>query len=198
MNRRQEATEETRRLIISSARSLFAERGYAKTRVEDIAGQAGVAPVTVYTSVGGKRGILRVLVDVWTTSPIRNKAAARIAVETNPETILKDVAVTMRRMREEFADIIYAMHDAAPFDPSVAEVLAIATERYRGSCRMVATRLDALNGLRPGVSIQRAADLLWFYFGYWSWYTLHSENGWSYKAAEEWLFRAARETLLNE
>jgi AcrR family transcriptional regulator len=166
--------------------------------VDDIAEQAGVAPVTVYTSVGGKRGILRALVDVWTTSPIRNKAAARIAVETDPETILKDVAVTMRRMREEFADIIYAMHDAAPFDASVADALAIATERYRGSCRMVATRLHTLDGLKSGVAIERAADLLWFYFGYWSWFTLHSENGWSYKTAEKWLFQAAKEALLNE
>jgi len=39
-------------------------------------------------------------------------------------------------------------------------------------------------------------DILWFYFGYASYFTLHDENGWSYERAERWLAdQACRELL---
>ena len=63
MNLRKQYAEETRKSILRAARRLFAERGYVKTRVEDIAALAGVAEVTVYTSAGGKSGILQALVE---------------------------------------------------------------------------------------------------------------------------------------
>jgi hypothetical protein len=106
------------------------------------------------------------------------------------------MARTMRSMREEFADIIYAMHDAAPFDDAVARNLEVATQRYRGSCLMIAQKLERLDALRPDVSVDRACEVLWFYFGYWSWFTLHNENKWSYEDSERWLLDAASAAIL--
>jgi hypothetical protein len=41
-----------------------------------------------------------------------------------------------------------------------------------------------------------AVDVLWFYFGYASYFTLHDDNGWSYARAERWLAdQACRELL---
>ena len=198
MNLRKQYAEETRRSIIKAARKLFSERGYLKTRVEDIASLAGVAAVTVYTSVGGKSGILQALIEIWTLSPIRNAAALSIEASENPKQILEIVGRTMRSMREEFADIIYALHDAAPFDAAVAKYLEVATQRYRGSCLMVAEKLKSLDALRPGLSVNQARDVLWFYFGYWSWFTHREENGWSYDDAERWLVDAVTQALLKE
>ena len=198
MNLRKQYAEETRRSIIKAARKLFAERGYAKTRVEDIASLAGVAAVTVYTSIGGKSGILQALIEIWTLSPTRNAAALSIDASENPRQILEIVGRTMRSMREEFADIIYALHDAAPFDAAVAKYVEVATERYRGSCLMVAEKLKSLDALRPDLSVNQARDVLWFYFGYWSWFTHCEENGWSYDDAEQWLVDAVTRALLKE
>ena len=38
--------------------------------------------------------------------------------------------------------------------------------------------------------------MLWFYFGYSSYFTLHDDNGWSYRRAERWLAGQARRELL--
>lgn len=197
MTLRHQYAADTRNAIIAAARKLFAERGYTKTRIEDIASMAGVAAVTVYSSVGGKSGILRALVDTWTGSPIRNEAAQRIELSVDPVNILEIAAETIRCMREQFADIIYAIHDAATFDAAAEENLKIATARYRGSCMMIAQKLETLKALKQDLSAEQARDILWMYFGYWSWYTLHNENGWSYAESEQWLLQAAKTALLH-
>jgi AcrR family transcriptional regulator len=196
LGKRAQYAEETRQSIIRAARQVFAENGYAKARVEEIAKSAGVAAITVYTSVRGKRGLAQLLFDIWVGSPIRAAGAEQIAASSDPVEILDITARVMRRMREEYADIIYTMHDAAPHDSAVAEGLQKATERYQGSCRWVAERIKETGGLRDGLSVDEAGEVLWFYFGYWSWYTLHNENGWSYERSEAWLLAAVRSAIL--
>jgi AcrR family transcriptional regulator len=50
--------EQTRHRILESAGRLFARQGYARTTIADVAADAGVAPETIYVSLGGKRGLL--------------------------------------------------------------------------------------------------------------------------------------------
>ena len=63
-----EPSERTRDAIIAAARRLFAEQGYAQTKVEEIARLARVAPITVYSAAGGKIGLLRALMEIWSTA----------------------------------------------------------------------------------------------------------------------------------
>ena len=198
MKRRQKTAEETRQNIITAGRKLFTDRGYAQSRVEDIAALAGVAPVTVYASTGGKVGILQALIESCGRFQVQIGFDKRVAKEADADVILIDCAHTMRLVREEFEDVIYAMHDAAPSDKVVADMLMQATERYRGVCTLVAARLMQINRLRGNLSVSNAADLLWFYFGWWSWYTLHNENGWGYNEAEDWLLASVRVSLLDD
>jgi hypothetical protein len=74
--------------------------------------------------------------------------------------------------------------NTAPHDSTVADLLAPATELYRATTLAVAKRIASLGGLRPGVDVELAADALWFYFGYASYFTLHDDNGWTYERAE--------------
>ena len=60
----------------------------------------------------------------------------------------------------------------------------------------MAARLEELGSLRPGVDAAQAADVLWFYFGYDSYFTLHDESGWDYARAERWLVAQATRALL--
>jgi AcrR family transcriptional regulator len=196
LGKREQYAEETRQTIISAARQAFAEKGYAKTRVEDIARLAGVATITVYSSVGGKSGLARLLIDIWTSAPTRTLARERILKCEDPTEILRIVATMSRQMREQYADIIYTLHDAAPYDEVLARSLDEAALRYRDSCRLIVERLAKTKGLKANVTRQKATDILWFYFGFWSWYTLHDENGWGYERSEKWLLSAARSALL--
>ena len=63
-NLRERRAQLTRDEILRAARRLFAERGYARTSVRDIAQAAGVSPQTVYDSVGSKQALVSRLNDL--------------------------------------------------------------------------------------------------------------------------------------
>jgi len=196
LTRREEYAQATRQAIIDAARQLFAERGYFATKVDDIAAEARVAPATVYAGGGGKRGLLDELIRIWTTDPIVEATITDIGASSDPVEIIREVSSVVRRMREEFADVMRLLLTTAPHDSNVAEQLRGATDVYRGAFVPIAQRLSDLGALRPGLDVEQAVDLLWFYFGYASLFTLHNDNGWSYERAEQWLAdQACRELL---
>jgi hypothetical protein len=61
---------------------------------------------------------------------------------------------------------------------------------------LVAERLHDLDALRSGLTVKQACDVLWFYFGSWSWFTLQTENKWSWDDTEKWLLSVASNALL--
>ena len=63
LSRRQEYAEATWRAVVTAARELFGEAGYSRTTVQQIARRARVSPATVYAQCGGKRGLLKTLMD---------------------------------------------------------------------------------------------------------------------------------------
>ena len=56
-------TEDKRRCILSAALDCFEERGFAATRMEDIARSAGVAKGTIYNYFKGKEELLHALAE---------------------------------------------------------------------------------------------------------------------------------------
>jgi AcrR family transcriptional regulator len=195
-SRRQEYAEATRQAIVDAARKLFAERGYFATTVNAIAKEARVAPATVYAVTGGKQGLFDELIKVWTTGPIVEATTTRIVTSTDPVGIIRDVATGTRTMREDWEDIVRLLKATAPHDKAVAERLQQATEVYRAAFLPVAEQLAKLGALKPGMTPADAVDVLWFCFGYSSYFTLHDENGWSYERAERWLADLACRELL--
>jgi len=55
--------KERREQLLDVGRSLFAERGYDGTSVEEVAARAGVSKPVVYEHFGGKEGLYAVVVD---------------------------------------------------------------------------------------------------------------------------------------
>jgi AcrR family transcriptional regulator len=55
--------KERREQLLDVGRSLFAERGYDGTAVEEVAARAGVSKPVVYEHFGGKEGLYAVVVD---------------------------------------------------------------------------------------------------------------------------------------
>jgi hypothetical protein len=133
-------------------------------------------------------------------------AAAFFTIAFGLVDYVADLTMQQLRVLEEFhagmqAAIVglgttYFMQDAAPHDPEVRRSLAVATGRYRNFFMVIAEHMAKLDYLRPELTLQDAADLFWFYFGYWGYYTLHNENGWAYERAEKWLSKAAQSALL--
>lgn len=78
---------ERREQLIVVARSLFAERGFDGTSVEEVAARAQVSKPVVYEHFGGKEGLYAVVVDREVTT-LDNAIMAAIAV---PATSYREV-----------------------------------------------------------------------------------------------------------
>jgi AcrR family transcriptional regulator len=196
LRRREEYAQATRQAIVDAARRLFSERGYFSTKVDEIAALARVAPATVYAVSGGKHGLLNTLIQIWATAPVAAATIESIETMDDPAAILRTVAATCRRMREEFGDIIRVAITTAPHDQAVFQSLAGATAQYRQAFVPIAQRLLELGALHDAMDVNQAVDVFWFYFGYAGLFTLHDDNGWSYERAEEWLCDQANCALL--
>ena len=77
----------TRRAVLATAGQLFADRGYQRTSMKDIAAGAGVSVETVYGYFGAKAGLLKELLDVTVAgddAPANSNPAANPRVAVNP------------------------------------------------------------------------------------------------------------------
>src|ERR1700691_4037994 len=113
VSRREEYAETTNRAIADAARKLFTERGYFATKVDDIAALARVAPATVYAVSAGKLGLLRTLMDIWTTAPVVEATVRSVDELDDPGAILRLVAATCCGMRKEYGDIMRVILNTA-------------------------------------------------------------------------------------
>ncbi|MGK8486354.1 TetR/AcrR family transcriptional regulator [Nocardia asiatica] len=174
---------------------MFARQGYFATTVDEIAKQARVAPATVYAVGGGKQGLLRTLVDLWSEAPVVAETLERQETLTDPGEIVRHAAATVRSMRENYGDIMRVVLATAPHNAEASDALRIATKRYRDAIAALALRLNEVGGLPPDTTVEQATDILWFYFGYSGYFTLVDDNGWTFDRAERWLAEQALAAL---
>ena len=76
---RDRQAEATHQLLISAARELFAERGYAATSVEEIIRRAGVARGALYHHFAGKDALFRAVYDEVQAETASRVVAAALA-----------------------------------------------------------------------------------------------------------------------
>ncbi|MCM3005258.1 TetR/AcrR family transcriptional regulator [Priestia koreensis] len=65
MNKKQQASEQTKKLILDKATILFSERGYASTSIEDIVSSTGVSKGNIYYHFGNKENLFLKLLNDW-------------------------------------------------------------------------------------------------------------------------------------
>lgn len=82
-NRRRRDPEERRAEILAAALALFSERGFAATRIEDVATRAGIAKGTVYLHFPDKETLFISLASGM-ASPILERMGAMVAHEDVP------------------------------------------------------------------------------------------------------------------
>jgi AcrR family transcriptional regulator len=193
-SRRAEYAEVTRQAIIAASRELFVAKGYVKTTVNEIARSARVAPATVYAVGGGKQDLLRTVIRDGAADCTIGPTMTAVTDATDPDEVLR---LTVRATRESFAawaDLMRVVADTAPHEPAAAESLSLVQASQRASLASAARRLESLGALRMGVP--EATDVLFYYLGNASYFTLTGDNGWTLECAERWLLEAVRRALL--
>ena len=196
--RREEYPELTRRAVLEAARQLFAERGFFQVKVDEIAAASRVSPATVYAQCGGKHGLLRSLMDSWTTDIQIGENEQDIQASADPAIVLRTLTEGYRFMHEKWGDVITIVLDVAPHDEEAAAILATAQERHRRSLAKTCRHLAAIDGLRDGVDAAAAARLITYFYGIDGLARAERILGWPVARANEWLLTQTSAAVLRQ
>jgi AcrR family transcriptional regulator len=199
---RQAQSEETRHRILAAARELIVERGYRGAKIADIARQAGVHVDTVYELAGRKPVLLRELIERAISgmdapvSPEERDYVKAIRAEPDPAGKLAVYARAMRAIQARMAPLALALRDASSTEPEAATVWREISDRRAQNMRLLAADVAAAGGLRPGMTVDDAADVLWVTNSADVYVLLTVERGWSPERYERWLAETWRRLLL--
>ena len=200
--RRRAAARQTRLAILAAARSLFLDRGYARTTMAAIAEAAGVSVETLYLSVGPKAAIVRHLVETalsGTEEPVPGPErdwVREFVAEPDPRLKLRlHAAPAIRRLHERLAPLWAVVVEAAPGDSELRALVGELEQRRLQHMRLMARHLADEGGLRPSLSVEMAADILWVTNST-EFHGLLARRGWDPDVLEGWLADAWIRLLL--
>ncbi len=194
---RERKAQLTRDEILRAARHLFAERGYARTSVRDIAQTAGVSAQTVYDSVGSKQALVSSLNDLIDTEAGIPGLARAAAESDDPQELAATNARITRSILEHCGDIVHALVTGAAAEPELAAVLAEGQRRHvEGAGRIVGLlrRLDALGPIDPDEAAETLAVVTDIRFAL----VMQESYGWSLDRLESWMAETSRRLLLGQ
>ncbi len=92
--------KERREQLLDIGRSLFAEKGFDATSVEEIAAKAGVSKPVVYEHFGGKEGLYAVVVDREMRA-LLDAITGALTSSGHPRELLEQAALRAARLRRD-------------------------------------------------------------------------------------------------
>ena len=199
---RRQAAARTRSAILDAARELFAERGYSATPMTAIADRAGVALDTVYSSVGRKPALARLLIETAISGtgeavPAEQRdyvQAIRAAPDASSKIAVYAAAVTAiaPRLAPVLAIIQQAVHD----EPELARLWNQIAERRAANMRLFVADLASVASLR--LDPDQAADIVWATNSAEMYQLLVGQRGWTPERYERYLADTWHRMLLAE
>ncbi|MFC8436423.1 TetR/AcrR family transcriptional regulator [Streptomyces sp. NPDC057253] len=186
----------TRQEVVKTARKLFAEHGYTQTTVERIAREARVSPATVYAQCRGKEGLLRTLMDIWTTSPTVERIIVDSLAPPTGRAKLEVLAEGYFDIRAEAGDIVRIVERAAASSPATREFLDIANQRHIEALETIVRGIAADGDLAEGLSIEDTAKIIYFHFRIPQIDLAVEEFGWGVDRTKKWLFERVAAAIL--
>ena len=150
-------SERAHQAILTAARQLLIEKGFAAMRLEHVAARAGVGKATIYRRWASKEALAQDL--------LTQLAAPHIAVADSGNTrdeLLAAVTNPMRAVSEtEFGPVISAMLSQIASDPSIGDPFrATVVEARRAEITRVIERGIARGDLRADADVGVATELL--------------------------------------
>ena len=158
---------ETRRQIANAARDLFFERGYSGTSIDAIAQAAGVAPETVYATFSNKRNILSHLMDIsigGDDQPIRlidRPEPQAVLQDTDPHRQIRMFSQGITGILARVAQLFEIMRSAAKTEKEIEDLLQHMLKERMENMTMVVGQIAAHGGLREGMEVSKAAEMIW-------------------------------------
>jgi AcrR family transcriptional regulator len=152
----------TRRRLASSARRLFAERGYAATTIEAIAQDAGLAVQTFYATYGSKRAVLFALLDEMDRAADVPGLLEQLHQADGDWSRQLEALVDFNvRLFSGSIDVLEVLRAAGAADPDLAAVARAGDDRRRAGQAPIVRAWAQAGALRADLDETTAADILW-------------------------------------
>jgi AcrR family transcriptional regulator len=164
---RKDQARATRRRIIDASLARFVSEGYAATTLESIAADAGVSVQTVYFHFGSKRNVLKEGVDILAVGddlpiPLLERPwMQELHATPDPARALQLWLDASREIFERISPLMRIIRDAAGADPEMAAQWDTNRQQRVTAHRALAEALAAKGGLREGIDVPAATDVLY-------------------------------------
>ena len=198
---RRERAAATQWRIVKAAYTLFCEQGYTGTTMAQIGEASGMAVQTVYFvfhtkaallsrayefAVGGEHERLPPHLQPWYTA---------MASEPNLTHALRHLVTGVGEIMRRVTPLVLAARVAADGDPDTARIVAFHEDLRASGYREVLELLRAKADLRPGLTVERATDLLLLLIGMDAYHVLVESRGWSHEEWVDWTVSTVAEQL---
>jgi AcrR family transcriptional regulator len=199
---REETAELTRARIRESAARLFVEHGFVATTVKQVAAAAGVAERTVYAAFPSKADLFSEVLGVATVGddlpvPVAERAEFRAAFgERDHHRALQLIVDYGTTLLERAGPLIITSIESAGADPDMRR---IADEGAHATAVNLGAFVHALadhGGLRPGLEVQQAADILTVLSSPHVHHLLRHDRDWTVERYRDWLLDTLSRALL--
>ncbi|QNG18552.1 TetR/AcrR family transcriptional regulator [Rhodococcus triatomae] len=196
---REEAARVTRARIRDAAAALFVEHGYVGTTVRHVAERAGVAGRTVFTVFpGGKSELFHAAYDeALARSGARQETDVRLdtVATTGVDRILDEMTGYSVDLLERAGALMLVAIESAGADEEMREFARQAAADTAANAMTLAEGLAAHALLRPEISVQHAADVLFTVVSPQVHALLRRECGWDVETYRSWVTRTLRASL---
>jgi AcrR family transcriptional regulator len=196
------AAARTRLAVVSAARQAFEERGWAGTRMRDVAQSAGVSQKTVEAAFGTKAALLEAAVDyairgdVETVPMPQREAIREMERAADAATMLDLHARHLRVVNVRSALIASVVEQAATADPAVEALWAQMTQNREFAVGWAADTLMKKRGRRPRLTRDQVRTVFWVALDWETYRTLTERAGLDAEGYESWLKGYYRAMLL--
>jgi AcrR family transcriptional regulator len=189
--------------VLVAAHELFVAQGYEATTVEQIAARAGVSKPTVFTSVGSKQALLKVVREVAMAGddepvPVPQRPGVqRILAAPGAAEAVVAVAAHVTQLVARYADVEEVLRGAAAGeDPELRALWEMGEQQRRAGAALLLGLVSSEGPLRPRLSAERAADVLSHLMAPDGYRRLVHECGWSDEEYAVWLAEVVAAQLL--
>jgi AcrR family transcriptional regulator len=202
-DRRTAQSQDTKQRILEAARQLLMAKGYRATTVAQVARAAGVHHDTIYALVGRKPEILRELIEMAISgadgpvAPEEREYVQRMLAEPDPRQKLAIYASAMQAIQTRMAPLLLALRDASSTEPEAEQVWNVISERRAANMRRLVVDLGE-GVLRPELSDDTAADIIWATASSEVFILLTTQRRWSLRQYEDWLYDTWCRLLLDD
>jgi AcrR family transcriptional regulator len=193
---RAEAAEATRRNILDAVYEELRRAPSKPVGVEQVARSAGVSRSTVYLVFGSRAGMFDALAeDLWWHRSGFQQVVDAVELADAREHLRGGIAAGVRVFAAH-RDVFRALFSMSQLDAeAVGGAIGRIEENRAGGMAHLARRLAEQGALRPDVTVEEAADVLWLLASFDAFDQLHSGRGLTVDEVVHRLVMTAERTL---